>query len=157
MKYDSSPNDVNRGWLRAVLLACSAFTLVSCIGGHRFLLQGHAPGKSVEPLPPLLMQQGENRLIICEWGKPMKWGFSPGLACADETVARVEYDDGRSTSGTVFLHALKPGVTRAWYVNGFAPTRSQAGREQASQDSRTSFEVRVLPPRQCAEMLLPHP
>lgn len=111
----------------------------------------------VEPLPSLVMQTGETRLIIREWGLPMKWGFSPGLACADETVARVEYDDGCSTSGTVSLRALKPGVTRARYVNGFAPTSAQAGREQASQDNSVSFEVRVLPPRQPAEMLSPHP
>ena len=90
------------------------------------------------------MQQGETRLIICEWGKPMKWGFSPGLACADETVARVKHEGGRSTSGTVFLHALKPGITSGWYVNGFAPSSSL---EPDSQDKRTHFEVRVLPPR----------
>lgn len=157
MKNDSSPHDVNRGWLRAVLLACCAFTLVSCIGGHRFLLSGHAPGKSAGPLAPLVLQQGENRLIVCEWGRPMKWGFSPGLACADETVARVEYEDGRPSSGTVFLRGLKPGVTRAWYVNGFVTSHSQTVREDESRDMRTSFEVHVLPPRRCAEMLLPHP
>jgi hypothetical protein len=106
-------------------------------------------------LPPLVMQQGETRPIICEWGKPMKWGFSPGLACADETVARVEYEDGRSTSGTVSLRALKPGITSAWYGNGFAPSSSNHKLE--AHDIRTTFEVRVLPPRSCAEMLLPHP
>ena len=103
------------------------------------------------------MQPGETRLIICEWGRPMKWGFSPGLACADESVVQVEYEGGLPTSGTVFLRALKPGVTRAWYVNGFAQSHSQGMREQESKDSRISFEVHVLPTRRCAEMLLPHP
>jgi len=143
--------------LRAALLALCVFGMASCIGGSRFLLPGHGPAERFDPLPPLVMQQGETRLIICEWGRPMKWGFSPGLACADESVAQVEYEEGLPTSGTVFLRALKPGATRAWYVNGFAQSHSQGMREQESKDSRISFEVRVLPPRRCAEMLLPHP
>jgi|GEM_PF-3465018 len=143
--------------LRIALLAPCLFGMASCIGGSRFLLPGHAPAERADSLPPLVMQQGETRLIICEWGRPMKWGFSPGLDCADESVAQVEYEGGRPTSGTVFLRALKPGITRACYVNGFAQSHSQVMRKQELKDSRTSFEVRVLPPLRCAEMLLPPP
>lgn len=154
MKYDFFHDGLGQRWLRSTLLACITCMIASCVGGHRFLLPGHSPSKAEGPIPALVMQQGETRLIICEWGKPMKWGFSPGLACADETVARVEYEDGRSTSGTVSLRALKPGITRAWYINGFAPASSL---EPASHDKRTAFEVHVLPLRCCAEKLLPQP
>jgi len=80
--------------LRIALLAPCLFGMASCIGGSRFLLPGHAPAERADSLPPLVMQQGETRLIICEWGRPMKWGFSPGLDCADESVAQVEYEGG---------------------------------------------------------------
>jgi len=98
------------------------------------------------------MEQGTTKLIIKEWGHPMKWGFSPGLTCSDETVAQVQYKDGRQTSGTVSLHALRPGITRVWYVNGFAQMH-WPGKETRHAEAHDGFELKVVPPRCCKKAL----
>jgi hypothetical protein len=130
--------------------------MMSCIGGSRFLVQGHAPAQRKNPLPPVVMEQGTTKLIIKEWGRPMKWGFSPGLASADEMVVRVEYKGGSPTSGTVSLRAVKPGITRVWYVNGFAQ-KHWPGKETRHAGDRDGFELKVLPPRCPQTALIPNP
>lgn len=118
--------------------------LVSCVGGSRYLLRGHAPSERANPLPPLVMRQGETRRIISEWGWPMKFGYSPGLASGDPSVVKVEYSDQDPLSGSAALHAVSPGRTRVSYVNGFQQ-HHWPGRKINESSTRDSFEVRVLP------------
>lgn len=96
------------------------FVLTSC-GGIRSYLHPNLEKTAESGLAPVVLAVGQELKVLKHGqGIAIVGGYKAGLRVADPSIAEVRYGDGSEEDAfapVVYLTGVKPGQTRACYVN----------------------------------------